>query len=97
MHAEVVVDDVQLVDVDVERGPVTRAAFFGDSAADALFESGSGVQTAQGIVTALDDADRLAREDVAQTRVPIDEVLAEILAKQREYADGTPGQRAQRT
>ena len=26
-----------------------------------------------------------------------DEVLAEILAKQREYADGTPGQRAQRT
>ena len=57
------------------------------SAADALLESRSGVQAAQGIVTALDDADRLTREDVAEPRVALDEILAEVLAKQGEHTD----------
>jgi hypothetical protein len=92
VHTEVVVDDVQLVDIDVEGAPIARAALVCHRATNALLESRPRVQAAQRIVTTLDDTDGLAREDVAEARIAVDEILAEVLAEQCEHPDRAPGQ-----
>ena len=63
VHAEVVVDDVQLVGIDVQRGPVLGALCVDDDRAHALFERRPCVQTAERVVAALDECQQpCARE-----------------------------------
>src|ERR1051325_3136046 len=88
VHAQVIVDYVQLVDVDVECGPMPRTAFVDDDATHALFEGGAHVQTTQRIEAAFDDANGLPRQDVPEACVAIQAILADFLAKQRQYTDG---------
>src|SRR6185312_12023507 len=74
VHPEIVVDHVQLVDVDVKCGPMARGVFVRNDTTHALFESGPHVQATQCIEAALDDADGLARQDVAKACVAILEI-----------------------
>ncbi len=47
MHAEAVVDYVELIGVDVQRGPLLGAADFGRDYAHALLERGTRIESAQ--------------------------------------------------
>src|SRR6185312_12142729 len=80
VHAEVVVDDVKLVDIDVNRGPMAYAILFGHDAAHALFECRTHVQTTERIEAALDDAHGFTGQDVAEACVAIREVGTYLVA-----------------
>src|SRR6266699_2902407 len=88
VHPEAVVDDMQPIHVDVQGGPMPQAPGGGHHQPQAPLECRPVVQTAQGVVADLDDADRLAREDSRQPGIALGKELAEILAKQRQYPDG---------
>src|SRR5205814_8041534 len=92
----VLVDGVQLIDVDVERAPGLRALPSRDHPAHALLEGGLGVEAAQGVVAALDDAECLAPEDLGDVRVAQREGLSARFAQQHQQADEASGARAQR-
>src|SRR6185369_3237425 len=86
----------KLVDVDIERRPVTRGSFIGDDASYTLFECGTHVEAAECIETALDDAHGFAGQDIAEARVAIQEVGTHLFAEHREHTHGAPRHRAQR-
>ena len=87
VHAEVFVDDVQLVDVDVQQAPaLPRAIGLGEHELHALLERGARQQPGQRVVTGLDARRDLAREQVGEVHVAADELRRLELAEQREHA-----------
>ena len=58
-------------------------------------KAGAGVEPGERVVAGLDDADRLAREDLGDVRVALGEAVGDRLAQQREHADRPPGARVQ--
>ena len=95
VHAGLLVDDVQLIYIDVQRTPRLRGLVVRDRA-HAPLESRSGVQAAERIVTALDDADGLAGEDLGDVGIAFRESVRARLAQQCEHTDEAAGARAQR-
>ena len=74
VHAEVVIDDMQLVGIDVERAPGNLAIGLVDHRPHAMLEGLARVKTTHRIEAALDDAGGLARQDVPEARVAIHEL-----------------------
>src|SRR3569833_403366 len=96
MHAEAVVDDVQLVCVYIQGGPMLRALWISNNCPHTLFKRGTRVQTTERVMTALNESNSLARQNFRQPGLAITKWFAEILTKQRQYADGLARTRAQR-
>ena len=89
VHAEVFVDDVQFVDVDVQQAPALTARLaFDEHELDALFERGARQQPRERVVTGLDAGGDAPRQQVGEMHVAADEFRCLELAEQREHARG---------
>src|SRR3954471_24555000 len=97
MHAETVVDDVHLVGVYVQGGPVLRALRISNNCPHTLFKRGPRVETTERVIAALNESNRLTRKNFCQSGLAITKRIAAVLTKQRQYADGLTCARAQRT
>ena len=97
VHAEVFVDDVQLVDVDVQQAPALTARFaFDEHELDALLERGARQQSRERVVTGLDARGDASRQQVGEMHVAADEFRRFELAEQREHAGSAAAALAQR-
>ena len=98
VHAEVFVDDVQLVDVDVQQAPALVARIgLVEHELDALFERGARQQAGQRVVAGFDAGRHAARQQVREMHVAADEFRRVELAEQRQHAGGAAAALAQRT
>ena len=101
VHAEVVVDDVQPVDVDVQRAPAALAALHPTSAARARCSNAGRVsRPVTAVVAGLDDRRGAARQKIREAALALREFRGIGRAEQREHAarrgrwDAAPGRRA---
>jgi hypothetical protein len=97
VHAEVFVDDVQLVDVDVQQAPAPRARLgLDEHELDALLERGARQQAGERVVAGLDAGGHAARQQVGEVHVAADELRRVEPAEQRQHARGAARALAQR-
>jgi hypothetical protein len=91
VHAEVLVDHVQLVEVDVDDRVALGGAAPGDQRGDRLLERGPGRQAGRRVETRQQDRRHLAGEQFGDARLPEPEVVGVGGAEQREEAHHAVG------
>ena len=97
VHAEVFVDDVQLVDVDVQQAPALAARVaVAEHELDALLERGARQQAGQRVVAGFDAGGDSCASEIREMHVAADEFRRLELAEQREHARGAAAALAQR-
>src|SRR5262249_505152 len=88
VHSKAVIDDVQLIGIYIECGPMSGTLGVSDNRAHALFKRRSRIEPAQRVIAALDDSNGLARKYLGQARVPVTKVIAYFLAEECQHAHG---------